>query len=153
MKTIEIEDFIKIKILDLNSEDCVYFVEKYNEKYFYMTDNNKLSTHQYIHTFYRLYFQKANIIHKSNLKGLEQDVYELYTQLTFSIPRVEKGQYYYVIENDFTVDVVEENNDNVDNNYYKNFNYFVSERQAKRFAIKTQDYLIELWKEELKNGN
>lgn len=39
MKTIEIEDFIKIKILDLNSEDCVYFVEKYNEKYFYMKDN------------------------------------------------------------------------------------------------------------------
>lgn len=152
IRNIEIEDFIKIRILDLNSEDCVYFVEKYNETYFYMKDNNKLSTCQYIPSFYSLYFQKANIIHRSNLNGLEQDVYNLYKQLTFSIPRAEKGQYYYVIENDFTVDIVEENNDDVDNNYHKNFNYFTSKVEAEKYAKILQETLVKLRKEEYIKG-
>lgn len=153
MKEIKIEDFITIKILDLNSEDCVYFVEKYNEKYFYMKDNNKLSTCQYIPSFYSLYFQKANIIHRSNLNGLEQDVYKLYKKLTFSLPRAEKDTKYYIISRNFNVVSATELNDITDNNQYRAYNYFLNENQAKRFASKMQEHLTELWKEELKNGN
>ena len=148
---IEIDDFITIKILDLNSEDCVYFVDSYNENYFYMKDNNKLCTCPIFYTFYDLYFQKAEIIHHDNLDELKKDVYKLYKQLTFSIPRVEKGQYYYVIENDFTVDVVEENNDDIDNNYYKRFNYFTNKEEAKKYAEKLKQYLIKSRKEDYVN--
>ena len=152
IKTIEIEDFIKIRILELTSESCVYFVDKYNEKYFSMKDDNYLGTCSTSYGCYDLYFQKANIIHKSNLKGLEQDVYELYKQLTFSIPRAEKGQYYYVIKNDFTVARLGENNDNVDNNYYKNFNYFTNEEEATKYAKILQETLVKLRKEEYIKG-
>lgn len=153
MKTIEIENFITIKILDLSLQICVYFVDSYNEKYFYI-NNNELCTYQKNHTvdIYTLYFQKARIIHRDNLDKLKKDVYDLHRQLTFSIPRVEKGQYYYVIENDFTVDVVEENNDDIDNNYYKNFNYFTNKEEGKKYAEKLKQYLIESRKEEVLKG-
>ena len=147
MKTIEIEDFITIKILDLNSEDCVYFVEKYNEKYFYMK-NNKLSTCQYIPSFYSLYFQKANIIHRSNLNGLEQDVYKLYRQLTFKIERAKIGETYYFITDCFEVKSFREEKYPTDNKLYKSFNYFVSKAEAEKCAKILSETLIELRKEE-----
>lgn len=152
IRNIEIEDFITIKILDLNSEDCVYFVEKYNEKYFSMKDDNYLGTCSTSYGCYDLYFQKANIIHCDVINVLEKEVYKWYRQLTFSIPRAEKGQYYYVIENDFTVDIVEENNDDVDNNYYKNFNYFTSKVEAEKYAKILQETLVKLRKEEYIKG-
>ena len=152
MKEIKIEDFITIKILDLNSEDCVYFVEKYNEKYFYMKDNDKLSTCQYIPSFYSLYFQKANIIHRSNLNGLEQDVYKLYKKLTFKIEKAKPNTNYYFITCDFGVGELRENNYNVDNNYYKNFNYFTSKEEAIKCAKILQETLVKLRKEEYIEG-
>ena len=151
IKNIEIQDFINIRILDLNSEDCVYFAEKYNEKYFYMKDNNKLSTCQYIPSFYSLYFQKANIIHRSNLNGLEQDVYNLYKQLTFSIPRAENNSEYYSITSCFEVDNLKEKAEYLDNVIYNSFNYFVSKEEAKKCAKKLKEYLIELRKEDYAN--
>ena len=152
IKNIEIEDFIKIRILDLNSEDCVYFVEKYNETYFYMKDNNKLSTCQYIPSFYSLYFQKANIIHRSNLNGLEQDVYNLYKQLTFSIPRAENNTKYYTINSCFEVIEDEENNHYIADNRYNNYNYFLSKAEAEKYAKILQETLVKLRKEEYIEG-
>lgn len=153
IKTIEIDDFIKIRILDLNSEDCVYFVEKYNKKYFYIKEYNRLRTHQYIPTFYSLYFQKANIIHRSNLNGLEQDVYNLYRQLTFKIERAKKNTRYYTINSCFEVREDEENNHYIDNNRYNNYNYFLSKAEAEKYAKILQEELIKLRKEEMKKEN
>lgn len=152
IRNIEIEDFIKIRILDLNSEDCVYFVEKYNETYFYMKDNNKLSTCQYIPSFYSLYFQKANIIHRSNLNGLEQDVYNLYKKLTFSIPRAEKDTKYYIISRNFNVVSATEFNDIKDDNQYRAYNYFLSKVEAEKYAQKLQQFLIDSRKEDYLKG-
>ena len=36
MKTIEIENFITIRVLELNKEDYVCFVEDFNEKFFFL---------------------------------------------------------------------------------------------------------------------
>ena len=68
---------------------------------------------------------------------------------TFKIPRTEQGYIYYLIEDNFEVNSFTERNDNRDNEYYEKYNYFTSENQAKRFASKMQDYLVELWKEEM----
>ena len=152
IKIIEIDDFIKIQILKLTSDTYIYFVDKYNEKYFSIKDDNYLGTCSTSYGCYDLYFQKANIIHCDVINVLEKEVYKWYRQLTFSIPRAEKGQYYYVIENDFTVDIVEENNDDVDNNYYKNFNYFTSKVEAEKYAKILQETLVKLRKEEALKG-
>ena len=65
------------------------------------------------------------------------------------IPRAKITQEYYIIANDFTVIKTIDFRGKYDNAAYKAYNYFTSEIQAKRFASKMQDYLIELWKEEL----
>ena len=65
------------------------------------------------------------------------------------IPRAEKEQEYYTIFNTSSVQKWVEINSYYDNMCHKAYNYFTSESQAKRFATKLQDYLIDLWKEEL----
>ena len=152
IKTIEIEDFIKIRILELTSESCVYFVDKYNEDYFYIKDNNKLCTRPIFYTFYDLYFQKAESIYRDNLDELEKDVYKLYKELTFKIEKAKPNTKYYFITCDFGVGELTENNDNVDNNYYKNFNYFTSKEEATKCAKILQEELIKLRKEEALKG-
>lgn len=152
MKEIKIEDFITIKLLQFKSDVWVYFVDYYNEKYFYMKDNNKLSTCQYIPSFYSLYFQKANIIHKSNLNGLEQDVYKLYKKLTFSLPRAEKDTKYYIISRNFNVVSATEFNDIKDDNQYRAYNYFLSKVEAIKCAKILQETLVKLRKEEYIKG-
>lgn len=153
MKEIKIEDFITIKILDLSLKICVYFVDSYNEKYFYI-NNNELCTYQKNYTvdIYTLYFQKARIIHRDNLDKLKKDVYDLHRQLTFKIEKAEPNTNYYFITCDFGVGELRENNDNVDNNFYKNFNYFTSKVEAEKYAKKLQQYLIESRKEEYLKG-
>lgn len=154
IKIIEIPNFIKIKIVKINEKHCAYYVENYSNRYFYVNEDDFLKTYTRDSISFTLSIDIPFTISIINVEHLENAIYKLHKELTKDeIPRAEKGQYYYVIKNDFTVARLGENNDNVDNNYYKNFNYFVSERQAKRFAIKTQDYLIELWKEEMKKEN
>lgn len=150
MKEIRIEDFITIKILELDIERFVYFVEDYNEKYFYMTDYNELCTHESIYigyTCYDFYSQKARIIHRDNLDKLKKYVYDLHRQLTFSIPRAEKDTLYYII-NDFKVSSFREKNDNIDNKFYENYNYFTSEEEATKYAKILHEELIKLRREE-----
>lgn len=149
---IEIDDFIKIKILDLNSEDCVYFVEKYNEKYFYMKDNKELCSRPIFYTFYDLYFQKAEIVSRKNLDTLKKDVYKLYKELTFKIEKAKPNTKYYFITCDFGVGELTENNDDADNNYYKNFNYFTNKEEATKYAKILQETLVKLRKEEYIKG-
>ena len=152
MKEIRIENFITIKLLELNKEEFVYFVDYYNEKYFYMKDNHELCSRPRFYTFYNLYFQKADTVYRGNLDELEKDVYKLYRQLTFKIPRAEKGKLYYIIS-DFTVSSFREKNDNIDNNFYENYNYFTSEEEATKYAKILHEELIKLRREEaMKKG-
>ena len=153
MKEIKIEDFITIKILDLSLKICVYFVDSYNEKYFYI-NNNELCTYQKNYTvdIYTLYFQKARIIHRDNLDKLKKDVYDLHRQLTFSLPRAKRNAKYYFIDMNFEVQECEERNDYADNIIYNSFNYFVSEEEATKCSEKLKEYLIELRKEEALKG-
>lgn len=152
IKTIEIEDFIKIRILELTSESCVYFVDKYNEKYFSMKDDNYLGTCSTSYGCYDLYFQKANIIHCDVINELEKEVYKWYRQLTFKIEKAKPNTNYYFITCDFGVGELRENNYNVDNNYYKNFNYFTSKEEATKCAKILQETLVKLRKEEYLKG-
>ena len=153
IRKIEIKDFIKILILDLNKEEYVYFVDSYNEKYFYVKDNNQLCTHQSIYTYYKLYFSKANTIYRENLDKLKKEVYKLYKQLTFKIPRAEKDTKYYTINACFEVREDEENNHYMDNKRYNTYNYFLNEEEAKKCAKILKKHLIELRKEEYLNGD
>ena len=151
IRKIEIKDFIKILILDLNKEEYVYFVDYYNEKYFYVKDNNQLCTHQSIYTYYNLYFSKADTIYRENLDKLKKEVYKLYKQLTFKIPRAEKDTKYYIISRNFNVVSATEFNDIKDDNQYRAYNYFKSKAEATKCAEKLKAYLIELRKEECCN--
>ena len=148
MEKIEIKDFITIKILELDCERCVYFVDSYNKDYFYINSNNELCIYQSPRTFYDLYFPRATIIYRKNLDKLKKDVYKLYKKLTFSIPRAEKDTKYYIISRNFNVVSATELNDITDNNQYRAYNYFLSEEEAIKCAKKLQEYLIELRKEE-----
>ena len=148
MKTIKIDNFIRVKILELNKEECVYFVDDFNEKYFYLNDNNKLCTRPIFYTFYNLYFQKAESIYRDNLDELEKDIYKLYRQLTFKIPRATEGQDYYFISTTFKVERVTDYNGIRSNSHYNSYNYFLSEEEATKCAKKLKEYLIELRKEE-----
>lgn len=152
MKEIKIEDFITIRILELNTEDSVYFVDNFNEKYFYVKDNNELCTHQSIYTYYKLYFQKARIVHCGNLEGLKKEVYKLYGQLTFTIPRAKEEQDYYFISTTFEVRRMTDFNGKISNPHYKAYNYFLSEEEATKYAKKLQSYLIESRKEDYLKG-
>ena len=153
IKNIEIEDFINIRILELNNEVCFYFVDKYNEKYFYIKEDNVLCTHQPTYVNYGfLYLQRAIVIHRNDLNMLKKDIYNLYKQLTFKINRAEKNAKYYFIDMNFEVQECEEKNDYVDNIIYNSFNYFVSKEEAEKYADKLQEYLIELRKEEALRG-
>ena len=152
MKEIRIENFITIKLLQFKSDVWVYFVDYYNEKYFYTKEDNRLCTHQITCGNYRFYFQKANIIHRSNLNGLEQDVYKLYRQLTFKIERAKIGETYYFITDCFEVKSFREEKYPTDNKLYKSFNYFVSKAEAEKCAKILSETLIELRKEDYANG-
>ena len=108
--------------------------------------------HQSDYTFYKLYFQKAKIIYCDTLDKIEKDVYELYRQLTFKIDKAKPNTNYYFITCDFGVGELRENNHNVDNNFYKNFNYFTSKVEAEKYAKILQETLVKLRKEEYIKG-
>lgn len=152
MKEIKIEDFITIRALELNKEDYVCFVDNFNEKYFYIDNNNKLCTHQSDYAFYKLYFQKATIIYCDTLDKIEKDVYELYRQLTFTIPRAKEEQDYYFISTTFEVRRMTEFNGKISNPHYKAYNYFLNEEEATKYARKLQQFLIESRKEDYLKG-
>lgn len=147
IKTIEIDDFIKIRILELEYNKYIYFVEDYNKKYFYINNDNELRTHQYIPTKYSLYCQKAITISYNKLNELEKEVYKLYRQLTFKIERAEKNAKYYYITDCFEVKSFTEEKYPTDNKLYKSFNYFVSEEEAQKCAGILCKTLRELRKE------
>lgn len=152
IRNIEIEDFINIRILELNNSNYVYFVEDYNEKYFYTNNNNELCTHHPISIRRKLYFQKAKIIYRDNLITLEKEIYKLYGQLTFKIDRVNKEEKYYIITRNFKVTSAIETNDITDDNQYKEYNYFKNEEEAKKCAKILQETLVKLRKEEYIKG-
>ena len=154
IKNIEIPDFINIRILELNNINCVYFVENYNEKYFYIKEDNVLCTHQPTYVNYGfLYLQRAIVIHRNDLNMLKKDIYNLYKQLTFEIPRAEIDTKYYFITQNFEVEEYKERNDCIDNTLYNSFNYFTNKEEAQKYAKKLQQYLIELRKEAMKKEN
>lgn len=153
IKIIEIHGFIKVKIIKIHDKYCAYYVVDYNNEYFYADEDEFLKTYLKASISFTLSLDIPFTINNFNVEHLENAIYRLHKELTKDkIPRVEKGQYYYVIRNDFTVARVGENNDNIDNNYYKNFNYFVTKEEAEKCAKKLQQFLIESRKEEALKG-
>lgn len=151
IKIIEIPNFITIKIVKINEKHCAYYIESYSNKYFYADEDDFLKTYTRDRISFTLSIDIPFTISVINVEHLENAIYRLYKELTKGeIPRGMKHQKFYFITCDFEVGDLKENNDNLDNNFYKNFNYFLNKNQAKRFASKMQDYLVELWKEELK---
>lgn len=151
IKIIEIPNFITIKIVKINENYCAYYVEDYSNEYFYNDEGNFLKTQLKARSLWALSLDMPMIVNNISIKHLEKDIYKLHKELTKDkIPRAEENTKYYFITPDFEVEEYEERNDGVDNILYNSFNYFTSESQAREFASKMQDYLIELWKEELK---
>ena len=151
IKTIEIPNFLKINIIEVNDNYCSYYVVDYNKEYFYADKMEFLKTYIKADILYELSLDIPFTINKSNVEHLEEAIYKLYRKLTQNIiPRAEKGQEYYVINSDFRVVKTIELNDDFDYKLYCLYNYFISENQAREFASKLQEELIELWKEEMK---
>lgn len=152
MKEIRIENFITIKLLQFKSDVWVYFVDYYNEKYFYIDELEELSTHQNISPSFILKFHKAKAIYDMDIEALKNSVYNLHRQLTFSIPRATEEQDYYFISSTFKVERVTDYNGIRSNSHYNSYNYFISEEEAIEFASKLQQFLIESRKEEYSKG-
>lgn len=148
MKEIRIENFITIKLLQFKSDVWVYFVDYYNEKYFYIDELEELSTHQNISPSFILKFHKAKAIYDMDIKALKNSVYDLYRQLTFSIPRATEEQDYYFISSTFKVERVTDYNGIRSNSHYNSYNYFLNEEEATKYAKILHEELIKLRREE-----
>lgn len=154
IKIIEIPNFLKVKIVKINEKHCAYYVEDYSNEYFYVNEDDFLKTQSKASISYTLSIDIPFTINIINIEHLENAIKKLHKELTKDkIPRAEKGQEYYVITSNFRVIKNTELNDDYDNIQHRAYNYFLSESQAIKFASKAQDYIIELWKEELKNEN
>ena len=150
IKIIEIPNFLKIKIVKINEKHCAYYVEDYSNEYFYVNEDDFLKTHSKASISYTLSIDIPFTINIINIEHLENAIKKLHKELTKDkIPRANKEQKYYTINSNFKVLKHVELNDNYDNGFHKAYNYFTSESQAKRFASKIQNYIIELWKEEM----
>lgn len=152
MKEIKIKDFITIKLLQFKSDVWVYFVDYYNEKYFYIDELEELSTHQNISPSFILKFHKAKAIYDTDIEALKNSVYDLHRKLTFKTDRAEVGREYYIISRNFNVVSATEFNDIKDDNQYRAYNYFLSKVEAEKYAKKLQEYLIESRKKDCVNG-
>lgn len=151
VKIIEIPNFIKVKIVKINEKHCAYYVEDYSNEYFYADEDDFLKTYTRDRISFTLTLDIPFTISVINVEHLENAIKKLHKELIKNkIPRAEKGQKYYIITSKFNVIENTELNDNYDNTQHRAYNYFVSESKAKEFASKIQNYIIELWKEELK---
>ena len=150
IKTIEIPDFIKVKIVKINNVFSVYYVEDYNNAYFYPDIYDFLKSHKKGELWWKFHLSLPHTIKNIKIEELEEYIYELYRTLKqTTIPRAEFKQNYYIIDSDFAVRKLKELNYNFDYRHHSVQNYFLSEIQAKKFASKMQEYLMELWKEEI----
>ena len=151
IKTIEIPDFIAIKIVKINEIYSAGYVESFSDNHFYRNEFDQMVTHLRYPMPYSLCFKTPKIIENRDLEDLKEKIYKLHKELTKEqIPRAERNKLYYVIAPDFTIRRFTELNENLDNRHYRAYNYFLTESKAIEFAIKTQDYIVQLWKEELK---
>ena len=154
IKIIEIPDFIKVKIVKINEKYCAYYVEDYSKEYFYADEDDFLKTYTRDRILFTLTLDIPFTIDNIDVEHLEEAIYKLYRKLTHNItPRAELKQNYYIINSDFSVRKLTELNCNFDYRHHSVQNYFLIESQAREFATKIQDYIIQLWKEELNNGN
>ena len=159
IKIIEIPNFLKVKIVKINEKYCSYYVEDYSNEYFYRTEDDFLKTHTIASMPYLLSVDIPFTI-IVNIENLEEAIYKLHKELTKDqlkeltkdkIPRAKRKEKYYIITIEFKVVAVTELNSYADRDQYKSYNYFTSESQAREFASKLQEHLIELWKEEIEN--
>lgn len=154
VKIIEIPNFIKVKIVKINEKHCAYYVEDYSNEYFYADEDDFLKTHSKASISYTLSLNMPFTTNIINVENLEEAIYKLYRKLTQNIiPRAELKQNYYMIESDFSVRKLKELNYNFDYRHHSVQNYFLSESQAREFASKLKDALIDLWEEEMKKEN
>ena len=150
VKIIEIPNFLTVKIVKINDKYAAYYVEKFSNEYFYVDKFDYLITHTKASISYVLSSIIPFTISIINVEHLENAIKKLHKELIKNkIPRAEKDTKYYFITQNFEVEDYKERNDYIDNTLYNSFNYFTSESQAREFASKLQEHLIELWKEEM----
>lgn len=151
IKTIKIDNFIKIILVRINYKYFSYFITDYNNDYFYETDGSVNPRSNSISCPFTLTIDVPCSIHTSDIPYLEESIHNLHNELTQNkIPRVKTGQNYYSISNTFEVLENIDLNCECDNENYSTSNYFIDKNLAAKCAIKMQDYLIQLWKEERK---
>lgn len=153
IKKIEIEDFITIKIVKINEIYSAGYVESFSDNHFYRNEFDQMVTQLQFPMPYSLCFKTPKIIKNCDLEDLKEKIYKLYKELKDQIPRAKFGQEYFCINSSGTIIQKIEKNTLFDYYLYRSKNYFLEIKKAKEFASKLQDYLVELWKEELKNGN
>lgn len=97
IKIIEITNFLKVKIFNINNKYCVYYVVDYNKDYFYLDEDDFLKTHSKASISYTLSLDMPFTINIINVEHLEKAIYRLHKELTKEqIPRAEKGIYYTI---------------------------------------------------------
>ena len=151
IKIIEIPNFLKIKLVKINNVFSVYYVEDYNNAYFYPDIYDFLKSHKKGELWWKFHLSLPHTIKNIKIEELEEYIYELYRTLKqTTISRAEFKQNYYIIDSDFSIRKLTELNYNFDYRHHSVQNYFLIESQAREFASKLKDTLIDLWKEELK---
>ena len=93
IKTIEIPNFLKVKIIKINEKHCAYYVENYSNRYFYVNEDDFLKTYTRDSISFTLSIDIPFTISIINVEHLENAIYKLHKELTKDeIPRAEKGQ-------------------------------------------------------------
>lgn len=151
IKIIEIPNFLKIKLVKINNVFSVYYVENYNNAYFYPDIYDFLKSHKKGELWWKFHLSLPHTIKNIKIEELEEYIYELYRTLKqTTISRAEFKQNYYIIDSDFSIRKLTELNYNFDYRHHSVQNYFLIESQAREFASKLKGALIDLWEEELK---
>ena len=82
IKIIEIPDFIKVKIVKINEKHCAYYVEDYNNEYFYANEKGFLKTQPKAISFWALNINKPMTIDNTSITSFKGDIYKLHKILT-----------------------------------------------------------------------
>ena len=156
MKEIKIEDFITIRIFkgrEYPVEEYFYFVDYYNEKYFYIDKYEQLIPKYELQSLFPLYVRNTLSIGTSRIEDFRKDIDALYKGLTYQAPRAEKDEYYYFIDITFNIIKMPEQYEYIDNRLYNSFNYFLTEEEAINYSKILKENLIKLRRKEAMKEN
>ena len=154
-RIIGIDNFLKYKIIKINEEYSTYIVIEWNKMYFEEVGEGILKIRS--NKYYKPYnYALSSIIpytkKNKNIADLEEAIYLLFQDIKYTMPRAEKGKYYYFVNTNFKVIKFPEEYEKFDNSQYNSFNYFLTEEKAINYAKILQENLIKLRKEDYLKG-